>query len=62
MLKFFDFPITASSRFKKAVTDPVNLVMLILLVILAYLVIWPFIQLLIETLIWGDRDLSLIHI
>tara|TARA_B110000967_G_scaffold24506_1_gene22543 strand:+ start:570 stop:2393 length:1824 start_codon:yes stop_codon:yes gene_type:complete len=56
MLKFFDFPITASSRFKKAVTDPVNLVMLILLVILAYLVIWPFIQLLVETLIWGDRD------
>ena len=56
MLKFFDFPITASSRFKKAVTDPVNLVMLILLVILAYLVIWPFIQLLIETLVWGDRD------
>ena len=56
MFKFFDFPITASSRFKKAVADPVNLVMLILLVILAYLVIWPFIQLLIETLTWGDRD------
>ena len=56
MLKFFDSSLTGSGKFHKAVTDPVNLVMLILLVILAYLVIWPFIQLLIETLTWGDRD------
>ena len=50
MLKFFDSSLTGSGKFHKAITDPVNLVMLILLVILAYLVIWPFIQLLIETL------------
>ena len=56
MLKFFDSSLTGSGKFHKAITDPVNLVMLILLVILAYLVIWPFIQLLIETLTWGDRD------
>ena len=56
MLKFFGFSLTGSGKFHKAVSDPVNLVMLILLVVLAYLVIWPFIQLLIETLTWGDRD------
>ena len=30
--------------------------MLLLLAVLAYLVIWPFVQLLIETLTWGQGD------
>ena len=35
---------------------PVNILMLVLLIILAYLVLWPFFQLLIETLTWGPGD------
>ena len=45
-----------SSKFHRTMTDPVNIAMLILLAVLAYLVIWPFVQLVIETLTWGDRD------
>ena len=45
-----------SSKFQRTMTDPVNIAMLILLAVLAYLVIWPFVQLVIETLTWGDRD------
>lgn len=36
--------------------DPVNIAMFIFLVILAYLVIWPLIQLTIHTLTWGETD------
>ncbi|WP_112322858.1 ABC transporter permease [Oceanibium sediminis] len=40
--------------------DPVNLLMLILLVVLAYLVLWPFVQLVIHSFTWaeGDRRVS----
>ena len=40
--------------------DPVSVAMLILLVVLAYLVIWPFFQLVINTLTWseGSRRIS----
>ena len=34
--------------------DPVSVAMLILLVVLAYLVIWPFFQLVINTLTWSE--------
>ena len=37
-------------------TDPVSLLMLILLTVLTYLVLWPFLQLIIETLTWGEGD------
>ncbi|MVO18227.1 ABC transporter permease [Parasedimentitalea huanghaiensis] len=48
------------SRLHRSATDPVNILMLLLLAVLAYLVLWPFIQLTIETLTWsqGDRRLS----
>ena len=45
-----------ASRFHRVITDPVNIAMLMLLAILSYLVIWPFVQLLIETLTWGQGD------
>ena len=41
-----------ASRLHRVITDPVNIAMLMLLVVLSYLVIWPFVQLLIETLTW----------
>ena len=45
-----------ASRFHRVITDPVNIAMLMLLAILSYLVILPFVQLLIETLTWGQGD------
>ena len=45
-----------ASQFRRAIIDPVNITMLLLLAVLAYLVIWPFVQLLIETLTWGQGD------
>ena len=47
---------TDISQFRRAIIDPVNITMLLLLAVLAYLVIWPFVQLLIETLTWGQGD------
>ena len=47
-----------ASRLHRVITDPVNIAMLMLLAILSYLVIWPFVQLLIETLTWGQGDAS----
>ena len=45
-----------TSRLHRLITDPVNIAMLLLLFVLSYLVIWPFVQLLIETLTWGQGD------
>ena len=45
-----------ASQFRRAIIDPVNITMLLLLAVLAYLVVWPFVQLLIETLTWGQGD------
>lgn len=36
--------------------NPVNIALALLLVVLAYLVLWPFFQLVIETLTWGEGD------
>ncbi len=41
---------------RRLLADPVNLLMLLLLVVLAYLVLWPFLQLAYETLTWGPSD------
>ena len=38
------------------VTDPVNIALAILLAVLTYLILWPFFQLILETLTWGDGD------
>ena len=38
------------------VKDPVNFLLLILLFVLAYLILWPFLQLIIESLTWGEGD------
>ena len=43
-------------RSLRGLTDPVNVMMLIMLALLAYLVLWPFVQLVIETLTWGEGD------
>ena len=39
--------------------NPVNIALALLLVVLAYLVLWPFFQLVLETLTWGEGDLRL---
>ena len=36
--------------------NPVNIALVLLLVVLAYLVLWPFFQLVLETLTWGEGD------
>ncbi|MEO3431470.1 iron ABC transporter permease [Pelagibius sp. CAU 1746] len=47
----------ASDRpLKRMALDPVNLLMLLLLAVLAYLVAWPFIELVVQTLTWGAGD------
>lgn len=51
----FSIPVN-SQRLRRVISDPVNILMLVLLVVLAYLVLWPFIQLVISTLTWGDGD------
>ena len=54
-----DFPVQ-NSRFESAlcrfVTDPLNIALAILLTVLTYLILWPFFQLILETLTWGDGD------
>ena len=44
------------SAFRRFVTDPVNIALGILLAVLTYLILWPFFQLILETLTWGDSD------
>ena len=36
--------------------NPVNIALALLLVVLAYLVLWPFFQLVLETITWGEGD------
>jgi iron(III) transport system permease protein len=51
---------THHSRFdsilRRLLLDPVNLALALLLVVLSYLILWPFFQLVMETLTWGDGD------
>jgi iron(III) transport system permease protein len=48
--KWFD------SAIRRLLLNPVNIALAILLMVLAYLVLWPFFQLVIETLTWGEGD------
>jgi iron(III) transport system permease protein len=44
------------SILRRLLLDPVNLALALLLVVLSYLILWPFFQLVMETLTWGDGD------
>ena len=44
------------SAIRRLLLNPVNIALAILLMVLAYLVLWPFFQLVIETLTWGEGD------
>ena len=41
---------------RELLLNPVNIALALLLVVLAYLVLWPFFQLVLETLTWGEGD------
>jgi len=41
---------------RRLLLNPVNIALAILLIVLAYLVLWPFFQLVFETLTWGEGD------
>ena len=41
---------------RRLLLNPVNISLTILLIVLAYLVLWPFFQLVFETLTWGEGD------
>ena len=44
------------SAIRRLLLNPVNIALAVLLMVLAYLVLWPFFQLVIETLTWGEGD------
>ena len=44
------------SAIRRLLLNPVNIALAILLIVLAYLVLWPFFQLVLETLTWGEGD------
>ena len=48
--KWFD------SAIRRLLLNPVNIALAILLMVLAYLVLWPFFQFVIQTLTWGEVD------
>ena len=41
---------------RRLLLNPVNIALAVLLMVLAYLVLWPFFQLVLETLTWGEGD------
>ena len=41
---------------KRILTDPINLLLIALLLVLAYLILWPFFELILQTITWGDGD------
>ena len=41
---------------RRLLLNPVNIALAVLLMVLAYLVLWPFFQLVFETLTWGEGD------
>ena len=41
---------------RRLLLNPVNIALTILLIVLTYLVLWPFFQLVFETLTWGEGD------
>ena len=44
------------SALRRLLLDPINVALALLLVVLTYLILWPFFQLVLETLTWGDGD------
>ena len=44
------------SPLMRLILDPVNILLMILLGILFYLVLWPFLELVLHTITWGDGD------
>ena len=51
-----DLAIRRDSPLMRLVLDPVNILLMILLGILFYLVLWPFLELVLHTITWGDGD------
>ena len=41
---------------RRLLLNPINIALAVLLMVLAYLVLWPFFQLVLETLTWGEGD------
>ena len=44
------------SAIRRLLLNPVNIALAVLLMVLSYLVLWPFFQLVLETLTWGEGD------
>ena len=51
-----DLAIRRDSPLMRLILDPVNILLMILLGILVYLVLWPFLELVLHTITWGDGD------
>ena len=51
-----DLAIRRDSPLMRLVLDPVNILLMILLGILFYLVLWPFLELVLHTITWGEGD------
>ncbi|MBU29703.1 MAG: ABC transporter permease [Gammaproteobacteria bacterium] len=51
-----DLAIQRDSPLMRLVLDPVNILLMILLGILFYLVLWPFLELVLHTITWGEGD------
>lgn len=51
-----DLAIRRDSPLMRLILDPVNILLMILLGILFYLVLWPFLELVFHTITWGDGD------
>ena len=51
-----DLAIRRDSPLMRLILDPVNILLMILLGILFYLVLWPFLELVLHTITWGDGD------
>lgn len=51
-----DLATRRDSPLMRLILDPVNILLMILLGILFYLVLWPFLELVLHTITWGDGD------
>ena len=51
-----DLAVRRDSPLMRLILDPVNILLMILLGILFYLVLWPFLELVLHTITWGDGD------
>jgi len=51
-----DLSTRRDSPLKRLILDPVNILLMILLGVLFYLVLWPFLELVLHTITWGDGD------